>query len=535
MDNLDGKKIIDKYIHQGYLEKITFGDILYDLSKKYKDKIAIIDENKKFSYDNLWKDAYALAKEYLYVGIKKNDNILIQLPNGYDFIKCCFALFLIGAKPVLLLTSHREKDIEAIAKQVDAKVIITISSDMGFNYGDMAISIKNKVESINKIILVDKFNISLNLDLENISTNDFEDPPIYSDPALFLLSGGTTGVPKVIPKTHCGYIYNAKAAAKRVEITENDVYLLILSISHDYPLCNPGVIGTLCSGGTVVISKTSSFDEVFPLIEKYGVTVLQLIPVIGSMWLESIEFCEENYNLYSVKKIILGASKLDIELAKSLTNLFKCILIQGYGLGEGITCFTKCSDDFSIASTCQGTPISSGDIIKIVDENGREVEREVPGEVIEKGPYTFLGYYNAPDLNKEVFTEDGFFKTGDKAIITKEGNLKILGRVREQINRLGENVIPSEIETLLRKHNLVKEAAVVGIPDKDLVEKVCAFLVLDEGSKLTRAQVCEFLAEIRVASYKFPDEIICLENLPLKNIGKIDKDTLIKQYSSQEV
>lgn len=519
------KRQVDDYIQRGYLDSCSLGQEIYACALKYANKTAVIDNEKEITYEELWKSIYVLAKYYTETGLQKKDNVLLQLPNGIDFIVNCFALSLIGVRPVLLLMSHRECDMINISKLAKPKAIITLSTFMGYSYEKLALLVKEEANSIENIILTDKMQ-DIYLSIEKDDRKEFRNCSSYYDIALFLLSGGTTGTPKLIPKLQCGYVYNAKAAAKHCELNEDTVCLTLLSMAHDYPLCNPGVMGTLFCGGKVITAKTSSCDEAFELIERYKVNFVQLVPAIALLWIETLEL-EEEYDISCLKKIAIGAAKLEMDLARKLVDYLDCTLLQGYGLGEGVTCFTKCDDDFSIAASCQGTPISNGDKVKIVDEYEEEVEQGMSGELIQKGPYTFFGYYRADHLNKAAFTKDGYFKTGDKAMITPEGNIKILGRVMEQINRAGENVIPSEIETLIRKNTRIKDAAVLGIPDAELGERTCAVLISNEREqKPSKSEICQFLSELGTAQYKLPDQVVYVEAFPMKNIGKIDKNAL---------
>ncbi len=526
-------KFVEHYENTGYLEPFSLADSLKNWADEYKGNVALVDQNGSLTYEELYRSANFLAQGLSVKGIQKGDNVLVQLPNNMYFVKVCFALFIMGARPILLLPTHREKDISNIAKLTEPVAMIVPSSFHGYDYTLMALKVAKEQQSI-KLILTDEHNdnfISLqDIESESCTHNDrfMKHQSSYKDVALFLLSGGTTGIPKVIPKLHTAYLYNAKAAADHCHVTEDSTYLAVLSIAHDYPLCSPGVMGTLSKGGKVVLSSTSTFDEVLEWIEKERVTFTSIVPVIANLWVESLAL-EEQADTSSIDYILLGAAKLERQLAHQLMTQFQCQLIQGYGLGEGITCFTSPNDDMETIISCQGRPISQGDQFKIVDEDGNEVLPGEPGELIQKGPYTFLGYYNSPDINRKSFTEDGFFKTGDKARVTNEGNIQILGRVKEQINRAGENIIPSEVETYILEHDEIKDVSVVGVPDVELGERICAFVV-KKGHELALTELCKFLIEIGVAHYKLPDQLVYVDAIPYINVGKSNKKKLVEDY-----
>ncbi|MGE7998492.1 (2,3-dihydroxybenzoyl)adenylate synthase [Lysinibacillus sp. NPDC093190] len=526
-------KFVEHYENAGYLEQLSLADALKNWADEYKGKVALVDQTGSLTYEELYQSANLLGQGLIAKGIKKGDNVLVQLPNNMYFVKVCFSLFIIGARPILLLPTHREKDITNISKLTEPVAMIIPSSFLGHDYKSMAMKVAKEQSSIS-LIITDESNETF-ISLQDIESemreqnNDLmEHQSSYKEIALFLLSGGTTGTPKVIPKLHTAYLYNAKAAADHCRVTQKSTYLAVLSIAHDYPLCSPGVMGTLCKGGKVVLSSTSTFDEVLDWIEKERVTFTSIVPVIANLWVESLAL-EEHADLSSIDYILLGAAKLEKQLALQLIKQFECKLIQGYGLGEGITCFTSPNDDIETIISCQGRPISKGDQFKIVDENNNEVSPGEPGELIQKGPYTFLGYFKSPEINRMSFTEDGFLKTGDKARVTSKGNIQILGRVKEQINRAGENVIPSEVESYLLEHDEIIDASVVGVADMELSERICAFVV-KKDRELSLIELCKFLIDIGVTHYKLPDQLVYVDAIPYINVGKSDKKKLVAQY-----
>lgn len=533
MDKYDDyfMKSIDKYEELGYLRQKTLVEEFQLIVKQYPNKVAMVEEGKRVTYKDLQLSIDSISKGLRELGIDANDNVLVQLPNRIEFIEVCFSLFKIGARPILALPSHRETELNSIISLANPVAYILQNEFLGFNYENMAKAIIKDNKCIKYVISIDKKIEELPDSVKTKELDDLrmkelqeEDLSLPREIALFLLSGGTTGTPKLIPKINEAYAYNALASAKRCGITDKSVYMAVLSIAHDYPLCCPGVIGTLLSGGTVVLCKTSSFDEVFEMIEKENVTVTSIVPAIAKIWLEVLEW-NNDYDLSSIKNILVGAAKLDNEVAKDLMKKFNCKLQQGYGLGEGITCFTSLDDSDEAVFETQGKPVSDGDEIKIIDELDKELEQGESGELIQKGPYTFGGYYRAPHLNEKCFDSDGFFHTGDKARITIDGNIQILGRVVEQINRAGENVIPSEIEMFLRKHPNIKDASVIGLPDEELGEKICAFIISDKKD-ISHEEICIFLYKMGVAQFKLPDQIELIDEFPFTNIGKVDKKKL---------
>ena len=514
--------MLEEYIQKGIVEEKTLLDLLREGNEQVPQKTALIDPYRRVRYAELMHEALQCAAVFQENGLVEGDHMLLLMNNRIEFFSCLFGMMFLGVRPVLMLPSHRRKEIETIFEFSDAKGIVTYGNELGFDYVQTALEVT--AEHGRVFAYEKREGVNYLPELLGHASEPILAEVKGQDIALFLLSGGTTGIPKMIPKRHSAYVYNAIYSAKRCVTDETSVYLAALSVAHDYPLSCPGVLGTMARKGTSVLSMTASFDEVAMHIAQEHVTFTQIAPSLAAMWLECMEW-EEDVDVSTLQYIEIGAAKLEWDLAERLENAFGAKIIQGYGLGEGITCFTSIDDTREVAWTCQGKPISEYDEIKIVDEIGKEVPQGEAGELIEKGPYTFEGYYHAEELNRQLFSEDGFFHTGDKAILTDEGNIRVIGRVREQINRAGENVIPSEVEAYLKGCEEISDAAVFGIADAELGEKVCAVLIA-KGEELTLLQVCEKLSEAGMAAYKLPDVIYYVDHFPLINVGKVDKKKL---------
>ena len=528
--NVTIREDVEKKIAEGLLENKTLHEALYDICRKYGQKTALVDENGKMTYSMLWSESNRIAALFYDAGLRKGDNVLLQMPNSIEYVTVLFALFILGARPALMLQDHSETELFSVGELIQPTAFITVEAELGVEYGMRARCMAEKIPSIKKVFLNKETDYATSIYKKcNLAMLPFGlDEPAPYDIALFLLSGGTTGTPKVIPRIHAAYLCNAKLSAERCGVSEGSVYLAVLSTSHDYPLCQPGLLGTLFEGGKSVLARTASPEEGLDWIEKEGVTFTQLVPAVASIWVKAAQ----NHNV-KLQHIEIGAAKLEWELATKIKETFHCRIVQGYGLGEGITCFTSVEDPDEVAFQTQGKPISFGDRIRIVDENGNDVRQGDAGELLEKGPYTFYGYYHAPERNKDIFTADGYLKTGDKALITKEGNLVILGRVREQINRAGENIIPEEIESFIRQCEYVKDVAVIGIPDEQLGEAICAIVVKKE-KEMKLEELCSFLSTLKIAHYKYPDRLVYVDELPYINVGKVDKKRLKKQLLESE-
>jgi yersiniabactin salicyl-AMP ligase len=517
------EQTVIKYEQLGYWEPLTLGQQLRLWAETYQNRVALVEDDTRLTYMELDRKADELAAGFFDMGIKKGDNVVVQLPNRISFVITCFALFRIGALPVLSLPAHRERELDGIFGLAKPVAYVIPTAFLGFDYKKMADQLVKKHPSV-KLIITDG-NSEGGFNLANISMPPADlATPSYRDTALLLLSGGTTGIPKLIPRTHADYAYNAKAAATRCKLNPQSVYLAVLPVAHNFPLCCPGILGTLSAGGKVVLCKTTSCDEAFPLIEKERVTITALVPAMVNLWLEVFEW-DSSCDISSLEVLQVGGSMLEENLAKRIMPELKCRLQQVFGIAEGLICCTSINDPDHIIHSCQGRPISEGDELRIVDTDGNDVAAGEYGELLVRGPYTISGYYRAPEQNRKDFTPDGFYRSGDRARMTPEGNIQIGGRIKEQINRAGEKIMPVEIESYLCLHPDIKDAALIGLPDENLGERSCVYLISD-NRQISLTDIHKFLNDMGVARYKMPDQIELIDFWPLTSVGKVDKTKL---------
>lgn len=514
-----------KYEQLGYWEPLTLGQHLQLWAEKYQNRVALVEDGSKLTYRELDRKVDELASGFFHMGIKKGSNVVVQLPNRISFVLTCFALFRIGALPVLALPAHRKAELDGIFSLAKPIAYIIPETFQGFDYKKMADQLVRK-HPVVKFVITDGDSKG-GLCLADISGPGADlESPSYRDTALLLLSGGTTGTPKLIPRSHADYAYNAKAAAARCQLSPQTVYLAVLPAAHNFPLCCPGILGTFSAGGKVVLCKTTSCDEAFPLIEKEKVTITALVPALVNLWLEVLEW-DTSCDISSLEVLQVGGSMLDENLAKRIMPEMGCRLQQVFGIAEGLICCTSIGDPDDIIHSCQGRPLSPDDEIRIVDSDGKDVAAGEYGELLVRGPYTIRGYYRAPEQNQKCFTPDGFYCSGDKARMTPDGNIQIGGRIKEQINRAGEKIMPAEIESYLCTYPGIKDAALVAVPDKNLGERSCAYLITD-NREISLAAIHKFLHGRGVARYKMPDQIECIDFWPLTSVGKVDKTKLRK-------
>lgn len=518
------KDLADLYRKESCWNGETFGGMLHNRAKEYGDRIAITGGERNLTYAELDSRAERLAVGLQKLGIKKNDRVVIQLPNVVEFFEVIFALFRIGALPVYALPSHRSNEIDYFCEFTEAVAYIIPGQHGGFDYKTLARGAQRKSNTLLNVIVTEDSEEFISLESLYGDPKDLVDANVQPNDVAFLqLSGGSTGLSKLIPRTHDDYIYSLRLSAEICGINQDSIYLAVLPIAHNFTMSSPGILGALYGGGRVVLSPGPSPDEAFPLIEKHGATITALVPPLALRWLDAVS--TRNDDLSSLQVMQVGGAKFSAEAARRVGPAFQCKLQQVFGMAEGLVNYTRLDDSNELIVNTQGRPMSEFDEIRVVDEEDNAV---VPGEVgtlLTRGPYTICGYYKAPEHNEKAFTKDGFYRTGDLVSLNPKGYLVVEGRDKDQINRGGEKIAAEEVENHLLAHEAVHDAAIVSMPDEYLGERSCAF-VIARGEAPKARELKQFLKDRGLATFKIPDRVEFIESFPKTPLGKVSKKAL---------
>ncbi|MEU0251535.1 AMP-binding protein [Streptomyces sp. NPDC006184] len=536
------EELAQKYREEGYWRDVTIGGLLTVWADAYGDRVAVTAGDHRLTYRELDSWAHRLTGGLRRLGIAPGDKVVVQLPNVLEFLPVFFALCRLGALPVLALPAHREHEIGALTALTEATAYVIVDQDLGFDYRNLARQVTQRVPGLKHVVVAG--DAAEFVPLAALDTPDGHEtaagntagwptapePSGPEDVAFFLLSGGTTGQPKLIPRTHTDYAYNLRASSEVCELDRRTVYLAALPVAHNFALGCPGALGTLHAGGRVVLARDASPDHAFALIEEEGVTMTALVPPLAMLWMQAVEWLDDD--LSTLRLLQVGGSKLPAEAARRVRGSLGCQLQQVFGMGEGLLNYTRLDDPDELIATTQGRPLSPADELKVVDEDGREVPVGATGQLLTRGPYTLRGYYLAGDHNFTAFTADGHYRTGDLVRLLPNGYVVAVGRTKEVINKGGEKVAAEELENELLAHPAVHDAAVVPFPDPAFGERICAFVVVAPGRGLSHADAVDFLVSRGLATYKLPDRLERLDALPLTTVGKVDKRQLTERVST---
>ena len=523
----------ERYRAAGYWRDQPLRDVFKGWCETYADRIALIDTNGSVTFRELETRSTNLALNLLSLGIKPRDRLVVQMPNVIEFAYLYFALQKIGAIPVMALPPHRYREISFFVEVSEAVATVTPDAHRDFSFTDMVARLRAASPHLRHgIVFGDAPNgfVSLRELIETPASlpEDALDAIAIDpmDPALFLLSGGTTGIPKLIPRTHNDYAFNSALAASVCAITKDSVLLDVLPIGHNLPLACPGLQGFLMHGASVVLHTSTAPKEIFPLIAAHGVTHIHVVPALLIRWTESPDKAE--HDLSSVKVIQSGGQRLQPEVRRRTERAFSsCRVQENFGMAEGLLMFVRLNDPLDVRMETVGRPICPDDEVLLLGEDDKPVPDGELGELCCRGPYTLRGYYKAPEHNARAFTPDGFYRSGDLMRCTPGGNYMVEGRKKDLINRGAEKISAEEIEELILRHPAVENAACVSMPDPVLGERMCACVVLRPNQPLTLPELVSFLLEFELAKYKLPERLEVFETFPLSNFGKVSKKDLV--------
>ncbi|MBS4102881.1 (2,3-dihydroxybenzoyl)adenylate synthase, partial [Tsukamurella paurometabola] len=352
--------------------------------------------------------------------------------------------------------------------------------------------------------------------------------PATVDPeglAFLQLSGGTTGVPKLIPRTHADYLYSVRESARICGLGPGSRFLVVLPVAHNFPMSSPGILGVLWAGGTVVLGTDPAPPRAFPLIEAEKVTMTSLVPPLAMLWLQARAGggAGATADLSSLDVLQVGGAKFPPEAARRVAPELGCRLQQVFGMAEGLVNYTRDDDPEDLVLGTQGRAISPDDEVRVLDDDGKPVADGDPGHLWTRGPYTIRGYLGGVDA--ESFDAEGFYRTGDIVRRLPSGHLVVEGRAKDQINRGGEKIAAEEVENHLLAHPLVIDAAIVAVADEFLGERTCAVLLTGDD-RPTVPDVKKFVRARGVAEYKVPDRVEFVAEFPTTGVGKISRREL---------
>jgi 2,3-dihydroxybenzoate-AMP ligase len=528
-----------RYREKGYWRDLSLAEEFAPVFRRHAERVAVIDGEAHITYAEIDRVSDRLALNLLEAGLAPLDRVVVQLPNVAEFVFLYFALQKIGCIPIAALVTHRFLEVSQFAKLSGAAACVTPDRHGDFDFTEMVRRVRKGTPSVKLGIVLGEAPAGF-LSLSHLVSREPKRPPEDlralkidpTDPAIFQLSGGTTGVPKLIPRAHNDYAYNSRLAVEVCGVTGDSVLLLALPIAHNLPLACPGLQGTMLQGAKVVLSVSAKPEDLFGLIVRHRVTHLKVVPALLIRLINDPAIGK--YDLASLRVIQSGGQRMQPEVRVRTQGLIPGVTVQeNFGMSEGMLFFVRLDDPEDVRMETCGRPLSPDDEVKLVDEEGREVARGEAGELTCRGPYTLRGYYGVPEYNARQFTPEGFYRSGDLMRLHPSGNYVVEGRKKDLINRGGEKISAEEIENLILGHPAVQNIACVPMPDPNLGEKMCACVIPKKGRSLSLKELVEFLKDREIAKFKLPERLEVLSDFPVSSFGKVSKKALVEMITAK--
>lgn len=528
-----------RYRAKGYWRDQTLAQEFGTVFQRFANRVALVDGERQYTYAELDRLTDNLALNLLALGLRPRDPVVPALPNVAEFVVLYFALQKIGAIPIAALVTHRYSEISQFVRLSKAVACVYPERQGDFAFAPMVERVAADNPSLKLRIVLGTPGAgehSLRELIERPATQDRSalaalviDP---AEPCIFQLSGGTTGIPKLIPRTHNDYAYNSKVASEVARVDAESVLLLVLPIAHNLPLACPGIQGFLFNGAKVVLHANTRPDEMFALIQKHGVTHLKVVPALLIRLINEPSIAQ--FDLSSLQQIQSGGQRMQPEVRLRTRELIPTAFVQeNFGMSEGVLMFVRHDDPEDVKLETCGRPVCPDDEIRLLDDEGREVAPGEVGEFACRGPYTLRGYYGVPEYNARQFTPDGFYRSGDLMRQHPSGNYIVEGRKKDLINRGGEKISAEEVENLILMHPAVQNVACVPMPDAHLGEKMCAWVVLKPGAQLVLGELSAFLLSKEIAKFKLPERLEVVDEFPVSTFGKVSKKALAEAIAAR--
>ncbi|MFH0730287.1 MAG: AMP-binding protein [Pseudomonadota bacterium] len=525
-----------RYRQEGYWQDKTISEVMDECFERFASNTLLVSaqNNRAYTYREFGDLVTRLALHLNALGLKLYDRVILQIPNQPEVLLTYFAILKAGGIPIMALPPHQEAEIGFFAKLADAKGMAIPSVFRKADKQQMAQNIMSETPSLDLVLITGGEPRPGFHSLDSLLADPIEkrvdsgilpkpDPDL---PAVLQLSGGTTGIPKLIPRTHNDYVYNFLCNAEVCGLNQSTIMLMAIPQQHNFAIACPGFMGIAARGGCEILSDSPTPEAALELISRYRATHWTAVPalIIGML-----NYPDRNgYDIGSLEMILTGGQKLNPEVALRIKPELDCDVQQVLGMAEGPLLWTRLDDPDEVRFTTQGRPQSPADEFKIVDTtSGQDVTPGEMGELWCRGPHTIRGYYRAPDHNAKAFSPDGFYKSGDLVRLHPSGNIIVEGRLKDCINRGGEKISAEEIENHILSAPQVDICACVAMPDPVLGERLCVFAVLKSGKELSLVDLNRFLLEERrIAKFKLPERLELVESLPLTNVGKLNKVAL---------
>jgi fatty-acyl-CoA synthase len=520
----------------GISNAATIWEALNEAAEELPDKTGYIYEGRKISFKEVNAAADRVASQLLRLGYRKGDRIGIIGLNQPEWLYTYFAAAKIGAVVVGLNVRYRDSEIEYIINQSEARGLVSVSRTAEMDYVQFFNSFRARIPTVKQFFFIGdegfagsrNFQALLSAEPDGDALKKASAAVEPRDLMIIIYTSGTTGQPKGAAITHKSQLAAARAQAAHARISADDLLPLALPLNHVGGI-TCGLLTALMGKATTILIPRFDPEEIIRLSKRYPLTIWAGVPTMHILLLmtESIK----DFDTKSLRLVITGGANAEPALLKNLKATFPgATLMNLYGLSEasGAVVLSPWDSDFDTLVRSIGKPI--GDFqVRVVNANGMEVPAGETGELHFKGDAVAGGYFRMPKETEHTFDREGWLHTGDMGYLDKDGNIILMGRLKEMYIQGGFNVYPVEVENLISKHPKVAMVAGIGVPDPVLGEVGRYYIVPKPDTEPTEDEIKAYCKK-HLADYKVPRQIVFRASLPLTPVGKIMKSRLLEEY-----
>lgn len=528
-------EMIRRHTESGFWGTDTIYGLVERTAQAHPDREALNDGSNRLTYGQLIGRINRVAAQLTAWGVGAGDVVTIQIPNWIEYACVFFSLERIGAIANPVSVDFRSRELEYILRFSESTAYVGCHTFKGFDFAAMIQALRPDLPDLRLVAVVRSDGgegvVSLdgaiqgNAELPDFTPYDLDANEI----TRMAFTSGTTGNPKGVIHSQNTTIPSCLTQCRDMDITEDDVFLIYLPLGLNWGFM--ALVQTLTLGARAVLMDQFSAREALELIDRERVTYIPTAPASIIAMLNEKELA--SYDISSLRLVVSGGASCPIETIREFRAKMQSAFVELYGMLEtGFHTYTSVTDDPEEVVGSVGL-VATGMSVRIIDDQGRDVPPGEVGEIAADGPSLHLGYHKNPTANAELFTEDNWFRTGDLGRFDERGYLHIAGRLKEIINRGGKKFFPREIEEILYTHPKILHAAIVGMPDPRLGERNCLCVIPREGQTVTLEEIVEFLGD-SVATYKLPERLEIVEELPFTPTGKLQRHVLVQQMLERQ-
>ncbi|MBI4968982.1 MAG: acyl--CoA ligase [Rhodospirillales bacterium] len=511
---------------EGYWTDAMPHHALADWAARTPEASALIGPAQTLSYAALLDKVRRTAAGFQTLGLKRGDVIGFQLPNIPDFMIAYLGAQMMGAVPCMLHMPYRTGELEPLIAHAQPKAILCMGAGEKYDAPALMRQMQAKAPFLKTIIAVGAKappGVVAFDSLANGPLAEIADPPGPDDPAVLLFTSGTSALPKAVVHSHRTLTASAQHTGDRMGVTARDVVLCAPAHTHAFGLC-VGVMMVLCGAANALMPEYSP-PALAETIRRTRATVVCCGPAHilagfkAKLW--------DPDTTQSIERVFTGGALCPPDVLRALdAALPNGKAYQVWGMTEvWMPILHRLDATLDDRAASLGLP-PHGHQVRVCGSDGRALPPGEEGELQMRGPFLLACYYGNEKATRESFAEEGWFRTGDLAILDARGNIALTGRLKEIINRGGMKINPMDIEAIMGNHPAVALAALVPMPDEVLGEKACLFVQPLPGQTLTLEEACAHLAAHKVVKMRWPERLILVEAMPMTATRKVIKGKL---------